>query len=140
MSGNDLAARIKAARKHHGWTQDQLAARMMASGRAATVSDWETGKTMPEADNLAELVRALHKTDARWLLTGEGEMVRTPPDQAQLKLSRIREIVEELATPPNEDVDDRATLMRHARSAGAVTQAAKDLPAPPERKRHRGQK
>jgi transcriptional regulator with XRE-family HTH domain len=53
----DLAARLRKARTDLGWSQAHLAG--VLGVRQATVSNWEQGHTMPAADQLAEIARAL---------------------------------------------------------------------------------
>lgn len=68
----EIGARIKAARKALGMTQDQLAALAGAKSKSG-LQDNEAGKNMPGGQMIGALVRA--GVNANWLLTGEGEML-----------------------------------------------------------------
>ena len=65
-----LAARIKLARKTRRLTQAQLGE--MIGYRDTSVSTWESGGCMPNADAIHELCRAL-RVSADWLLDTLGE-------------------------------------------------------------------
>ena len=49
--------RLKAARKEHGFSQEQLAEQVGVSRQA--VSKWEVGDAIPDTDKLVPLARAL---------------------------------------------------------------------------------
>jgi transcriptional regulator with XRE-family HTH domain len=74
-----IGDRIRKARDARGMTQGGLALQVGSkSGRASTVSEWESGNGPADPLALAELVAVL-RVDAHWLLTGEGEMERSDP-------------------------------------------------------------
>lgn len=68
----EIGARIKAARKAIGMTQEQLASLAGAKSKSG-LQDNEAGKNMPGGQMIGALVRA--GVNANWLLTGEGEML-----------------------------------------------------------------
>lgn len=68
----EIGARIKAARKALGLTQDALAARAGATSNRG-LQDNEAGKSMPGGQMIGALVNA--GANANWLLTGEGSML-----------------------------------------------------------------
>jgi transcriptional regulator with XRE-family HTH domain len=68
----DIGARIKAARKALGITQDALAALAGARSKSG-LQDNEAGKNMPGGQMIGTLVFA--GINANWLLTGEGPML-----------------------------------------------------------------
>ena len=53
----DLSARIRAARRHLGWTQQEVAHKVGITVRS--ISGWERGKSIPHLDTLEALARAL---------------------------------------------------------------------------------
>lgn len=71
VGGMTLAERIKAARKHAGLTQRQLAE--AAKVEQPLISQLETGKTLKTA-HIAQLAKAC-RVSALWLASGEGAMV-----------------------------------------------------------------
>lgn len=71
----NLAQRMKAARKHAGLTQRQLADAVKVE--QPLISQLETGKTLKSA-HIAQIAKAC-RVSAIWLASGEGEMV--PPSR-----------------------------------------------------------
>jgi transcriptional regulator with XRE-family HTH domain len=71
LSLSGIGARIKAARKAIGMTQDTLA-RMAGATSNRGLQDNEAGKSMPGSQMIGALVAA--GINANWLLTGEGQM------------------------------------------------------------------
>jgi len=69
----NLSQRVKAARKHAGLTQRELA--KAARVEQPLISQLETGKTLKSA-HIAQIAKAC-RVSAIWLASGEGEMV--PP-------------------------------------------------------------
>ena len=67
----DLSARIRAARRHLGWTQQEVAHKVGITVRS--ISGWERGKSIPHLDTLEALARALGQdpehfvTRAQWM-------------------------------------------------------------------------
>lgn len=67
----NLSQRVKAARKHAGLTQRELA--KAAQVEQPLISQLETGKTLKSA-HIAQIAKAC-RVSAIWLASGEGEMV-----------------------------------------------------------------
>lgn len=89
-----VGARIRDAREAKGWTQTQLARQLPGTVDGASISRWETGKVMPQTDNLEALARALD-VDVSYFLVEEPK--HAPPN-----------LMAELACRPS-DNDDRLT-------------------------------
>lgn len=71
---------------------DQLGfAALVATGRAATVSDWETDKRTPELGALVKIVEE-GRVDPWWLLTGEGEPHPPAPERDGRAMRLVRQI------------------------------------------------
>lgn len=75
-----LGDRLAAAREAAGMTQATLAQRLGV--RAKTLRDWEDDVSEPRANRL-QMLAALLGVSLRWLLTGEGDDVAAPADEAQ---------------------------------------------------------
>lgn len=75
----DSIERIKLLRKTLGLTQNEFASRLGFTGAnpAATVSNWESGKTQPT--RLYNQISEVFNVSLNWLLTGEGDMFTTLP-------------------------------------------------------------
>lgn len=87
--------RLTLAMERRGLTQNGLADRLSVDGErvyASAVNNWLTKGTMPSGDLLMRLPTALD-VDGHWLLTGEGEMERRPPDQNAKLLQQMRELL-----------------------------------------------
>jgi transcriptional regulator with XRE-family HTH domain len=69
----DIAERIVRVRKEKGLNGEQMGA-ILGIGRAA-VSQIENGKSKPTIEGLARLVEAYGDLNAKWLLTGKGNML-----------------------------------------------------------------
>jgi transcriptional regulator with XRE-family HTH domain len=65
----DLSQRIRTARRHLGWTQQQVAHKVGITVRS--VSGWERGKSIPHIDTLAALARALGQEPERFVATAQ---------------------------------------------------------------------
>lgn len=63
-----LGSRIRQARKQAGLSQAELGRMLGLSSQA--VSQWETGKTIPESDRLADIAR-LTDVHSGWLIDGD---------------------------------------------------------------------
>ncbi|MCI8525473.1 MAG: helix-turn-helix transcriptional regulator [Oscillospiraceae bacterium] len=74
MDQKKTGALLRALRKEHHWTQEQLAERLRVSRRS--VSRWETGSNLPDLDILMELAD-VYAVDLRALLEGERKDGRT---------------------------------------------------------------
>lgn len=71
----NLGERFKAARKRSGLNQKQFGEKLRKS--ASHISEIESGKSSP-SESLISLVGFTFGINESWLLTGEGEMFRTP--------------------------------------------------------------
>lgn len=94
FSDMNLAQRMKAARKHAGLTQRQLADAVKVE--QPLISQLETGKTLKSA-HIAQIAKAC-RVSAIWLASGEGEMV--PPlltDDGKINLNKPWEDIYELS-------------------------------------------
>ena len=90
---------IALCRKEKGLTQAALAERLGVSDRA--VSKWETGRSLPDADNMLELSRILGITVDELLKgekTGEGG------------LDQMTETIQKLNTKQHEEETNRKTM------------------------------
>ena len=65
---NSISQNIKAYRKHNSLTQQQLADRIGVTHQ--TVSNWESGRSMPSIDKLNEISEKLN-IDINYLLYGK---------------------------------------------------------------------
>lgn len=82
-----LAENIKAIRKQRGMTQEELATRLNVVRQ--TVSKWEKGLSVPDADLLKRIAEIL-ETDVSTLL-GAPISTETNPNEIAEQLSRINE-------------------------------------------------
>ena len=78
---------IKKLRTEQGLSQDELAERVHVVRQ--TVSKWERGTSVPDADSLVALARALGVSAAE--LLGESAMVEKKPDDLAWETSRLDE-------------------------------------------------
>lgn len=74
-----LGDRLAAAREAAGMNQHALAERLGV--RLKTIREWENDLKEPRANRL-QMLSALMGVTLRWLLTGEGEGVSPPSEQA----------------------------------------------------------
>ncbi len=87
--------RVAAARDATGMAQQELAARLGVKEK--TIKAWENDTAEPRANKLQMLAGVLN-VSMRWLLTGEGEGVAAPEDEAKLNadlgalLAEMREL------------------------------------------------
>lgn len=87
--------RVAGAREAAGMTQAQLARRMGI--KKATLSGWEQDMSEPRANKLS-MMAGLLNVSIIWLLTGEGEGMPAPTDDAVISpdfsgvLAELREI------------------------------------------------
>jgi transcriptional regulator with XRE-family HTH domain len=102
----DIGRRLRQAREAAGLSQSQLAAMVGAkSGRAATISDWESGRGDLGADVLAE-IRNATGVDGHWLLTGEGSMWRVA---SHSRAGEMRAIAEWLRSEAEREERERGS-------------------------------
>lgn len=73
-----LGEKIREARKNCGLSQEQLAERMCVSRSA--IAKWETGKGMPDIENLRSLSKLLQVSVDALLDEGEAPALREPID------------------------------------------------------------
>ena len=78
---------IKKLRTEQGLSQDELAERVHVVRQ--TVSKWERGTSVPDADSLVALARALGVSAAE--LLGESAMVEKKPDDLAWETSLLDE-------------------------------------------------
>lgn len=78
---------LKACRKAKGLTQEELALRLNVVRQ--TISKWEKGLSVPDADLLVRLADLLEVPVSR--LLGMEAPPETPPDQVAQQLARINE-------------------------------------------------
>ncbi len=78
---------LKALRKEHGLTQEQLAEKLGVTNR--TVSRWETGTNVPDLDILIDLSE-FYQIDVKELLNGERKTAELKMEDTQL----IRQVAE----------------------------------------------
>lgn len=76
-----LGEKIREARKHCGLSQEQLAEKMCVSRSA--IAKWETGKGMPDIENLKTLSRLLQVSVDALLDDGEAPALRERYDLSQ---------------------------------------------------------
>lgn len=82
-----LAENLKALRKAKGLSQEELAARLHVVRQ--TVSKWEKGLSVPDADLLVRLAEVLDVSVSQ--LLGAGVPPEAPADQVAEQLARINE-------------------------------------------------
>ncbi|GAB4272092.1 MAG: helix-turn-helix transcriptional regulator [Pararhodobacter sp.] len=88
-----LGDRLAAARDAAGLTQSALAQRLGV--RVKTLRDWENDASEPRANRL-QMLAALLGVSLRWLLTGVGEDVAPPSDEAPAVDPQLKAALAEL--------------------------------------------
>jgi transcriptional regulator with XRE-family HTH domain len=81
LSAKSFLERVDAAMKRQGMNKGGLA-KALGIERAGTVSQWWTKSRLPDSAVILRLPEIL-EVDGHWLLTGEGDMVRAAPTDAQ---------------------------------------------------------
>lgn len=71
---NDIYLRIKKIRKEHSLNQTEFSEKIAIS--RDVLAKMETRKSFPTIETLYNIVNVYH-IDANWLLTGQGEMLKT---------------------------------------------------------------
>jgi len=71
--GMEISQRIKSERQAAEWTQEQLADRIFVSKR--TISNWETGKTIPDIESVLRL-STIFKLSLDDLLVEDSDVVK----------------------------------------------------------------
>lgn len=99
----EIGRRIAAARKKLALSQHELAVRLTVTANAVT--QWETGRAVPQAEKFQQLSRELQVTP-EWLLTGDDpEEQRRAQTTSELQaLSLLRRL------PPDEQAKAIAVL------------------------------
>lgn len=69
----EISQRIRSERQAAEWTQEQLADRIFVSKR--TISNWETGKTIPDIESVLRL-STIFKLSLDDLLVEDSDMVK----------------------------------------------------------------
>ena len=82
-----LNENIRTIRKNKGFTQEELAIRLHVTRQ--TVSKWEKGKSVPDADLLSDMAEVLDVTVSE--LLGEKAIERNDQNAIIEQLSRINE-------------------------------------------------
>lgn len=92
-----LAERLKDFREARGLSQAQMAEAMET--KTNVYQRYENGAQSPGSDKLAKLAHHLKVLNTHWLLTGEGEMLLTPPPAPPpLNLELLEEVIENIET------------------------------------------
>jgi transcriptional regulator with XRE-family HTH domain len=104
LSGGDLAARVRDARRARGWTQERLAEE--SGVKLRSISSFENGHSTPQPANLRKILRVLGLTD-------EGGDVLEFPTKMPREWPRDIEVFRDmlaayLATVPE---DERLTII-----------------------------
>ena len=86
-----MKERIKRARRERGWSQTELARRMLVT--QPSVAEWESGRKAPSMKNLLRLTKLL-EVGFEWLSTGRGE-VRPPPALSVSEATPAYEVIPE---------------------------------------------
>ena len=108
---NDIGDRIRAARKKHGWLQQELADRVGVSRQIA--SNWERGYTPPDTDGVAKIAAVLG-ISVEYLLYGKELDGASPVKKIALALEEDGELLvffKQLA-----DREDLKDLFRQAQN------------------------
>jgi transcriptional regulator with XRE-family HTH domain len=88
-----LGDRIAAAREAAGLSQTSLATRIGV--RAKTLRAWEDDISEPRANRL-QMLAAMLGVSLRWLLSGEGDGITTPPEAPEVRERVLSEALDEL--------------------------------------------
>lgn len=107
--------RVVGAREAMGWSQKELARRLGV--KLKTVAGWENDLSEPRANKLQMLAGILN-ISLMWLLTGDGEGVTTPEDQASLPAD-VKSLLAEMRQVRGrmkENIDQLGRLEKRLRS------------------------
>ena len=110
----ELAARLRAVRRHYELTQQEFARRLGVS--RSHLSEVEVNQAKPATDILIGIPRAFPEISAEWLLTGAGPMTAGVPAEA-----RDLEAISELATRTAMTVMDLINQQRKHRRGFALS-------------------
>lgn len=107
--------RVVGARETIGWSQKELAKRLGV--KLKTVVGWENDLSEPRANKLQMLAGILN-ISLMWLLTGDGEGVTTPEDQATLPadVKNLLAEMRQLRSRMKENIDQLGRLEKRLRS------------------------
>ena len=92
---SDLRARIRAARRDRGWTQQEVAHKVGITVRS--VSGWECGKAIPHLETLAALARALGQEPERFIATAQALAAQRRAERVGHVAARIHGALSEMA-------------------------------------------
>lgn len=82
----ELNQTLRENRQKHGLTQQQLADKLFVSNK--TISNWETGKTLPDIESLIRLANLFNLSLDNILLEGS-DIVENIKNQTEIKTTRI---------------------------------------------------
>jgi len=99
----NISTRIRELRKGAKLNQEELGALLRPCASDATVSRWETGKAVPDAEQLLAISDHFN-VSLGWLVSGEGPKEKMAPEQL---VARARDISR---APTGKRMPDRATL------------------------------
>ena len=85
-----ICERLKAARKNSGMTQEEVAEKIHVS--RVSISNWETGKTLPDIASLIELSDLYHITLDE-LVKGDPKMTEKVKNDVKASQSKTRVII-----------------------------------------------
>lgn len=100
----ETATRLYEYRKAHGYSQEELAAKIGVSRQA--ISKWERSESSPDTDNLIALAQ-LYGVSLDTLLMGDEEPSKQDPE-AENTASENSETAEEAAVTETESTEDKA--------------------------------
>lgn len=100
----ETATRLYEYRKAHGYSQEELAAKIGVSRQA--ISKWERSESSPDTDNLIALAQ-LYGVSLDTLLMGDEEPAKQDPE-AENTASENSETAEEAAVTETESTEDKA--------------------------------
>lgn len=117
-----------------GGNQSKAARRLEVSPQA--ISALYSGNSAPRTETLVALLAAYPLVSAEWLLTGEGERVRTPPTAAQMALAEIAKVVERARD--TSEPDEGAERLAPGEATANLPPPAEQGPQAEENKRRAG--
>ena len=106
--------RVAAAREAAGMTQEELARRLGV--RQETLVKWEDDVSEPRANRLSMLAGVLN-VSMRWLITGEGEGIDPPDEQARPDMTGLLAEMRALRTDMMAKAEAMGRLEKRLRKA-----------------------